>query len=108
MEETKRIFATNVYEYSLMLVEAMGEVDEEGVPLWEISVKNAYLPQFLPNGQVNAVLVRKKKPTITELIVKLPTKSELIAQELIEELGEEQVGAAAIPDTPKQSRRSRK
>lgn len=106
--EHKRLFCATVYDYSLELIEAMKEVDADCNPVWEISSKNAYMPQFMLNGQVSAVLVRKQKPATEQVIEKAPTKSQIIEKELIEEFGEEQIGVAAIQEPKRRTARNSK
>ena len=101
--EIKHIFETTLYLYSKTLVEALEERNEDGSAKWKLSTDNRYIPHVNLYGQCEAYLVenvieKKKEET------KTPTKTQLIEKELIEQFGEEQIGAAeiSIPKTRKQ------
>ena len=93
---------------SLLWVEQhITELDEQGNRKWKVSTKRC--PSVLYAGSLVEIVLETIEQPVTQKTVepKPLTKTQVIEQELIEELGEEQVGIAKIPE-PVKARRGRK
>ena len=91
------------------LVEKAREQDEQGNWKYALSDRNEHFPMALYAGNLlDITVVEAEKPkAVVPQKPKAPTKSEIIEKELLESLGTDQIGAAAIAEPVKQQRRSR-
>ena len=98
----------NVFDSLQWLVEKAREQDEQGNWKYALSDRNEYFPMALYAGNLlDITVVEAEKPkAVIPQKPKVLTKNELIEKELLESLGTEQVGIAAINEPVKQ-RRSR-
>lgn len=106
MKETKQFIGT-LYNAFMFLQEHVNMADEEGRQLWKLCSDNGKFPTSLYAGSLIELYVEKcvyEEEQSTVKAQKSPTKSQLIEQELIESLGEDQIGAAKIVEPPKQRR----
>ena len=107
MKETKQFIGT-LYNAFLFLQEHVNMADEEGRQLWKLCSDNGKFPTALYAGSLIELYVEKCVYEEEQSVVKAqkpPTKSQLIEQELIANLGEEQIGAAKIVEPPKRGRK---
>ena len=90
------------------LVEKAREQDEQGNWKYALSDRNEHFPMVLYAGSLlDITVVEAEKPkAVIPQKPKIPTKNELIEKELLESLGTDQIGIAAINEPVKQ-RRSR-
>lgn len=97
-----------VFDSLKWLVEKAREQDEQGNWKYTLSDRNEYFPMALYAGNLlDITVVEAEKPkAVIPQKPKAPTKNELIEKELLESLGTDQIGAAAIAEPVKQ-RRSR-
>ena len=88
------------------LVEKAREQDEQGNWKYALSDRNEHFPMALYAGNLlDITVVEAEKPkAVVPQKPKAPTKNELIEKELLESLGQDQIGAAAVAEPVKQRR----
>lgn len=107
MKETKQFIGT-LCDALFFLQEHFTMLDDEGKQVWKLCVDNNKFPTILFAGSLVEVNVEKCVYIAEQDVkkeIKPPTKSQLIEQELIANLGEEQIGAAKIVEPPKRGRK---